>query len=124
MTATPVRAAQLSYAVCRSTRCLDQAHRLDLGATVVVERVRDEHGTAEDEGQDHDRAHQPGRWTAVDAGAVNGRVTFAPGDEPAVDRDGGDERDRERERQRAPEQKGAKAGFQRTRNDDDDGVVD
>src|SRR5215211_3610709 len=106
MTATPVRAAQLSYAVCSSTRCLDQAHRLDLGATVVVERVRDEHGTAEDEGQDHDRAHQPGRWTAVDAGAVNGRVTFAPGDEPAVDRDGGDERESRARTTASPRTKG------------------
>jgi hypothetical protein len=73
------------------------------------------------------------RWTrstasvmriAVDAGLVHDRVAAAARDQPAVDRDRDDARDRQRERQAAPEQEVADAGVDRARYEQHDRVVD
>ena len=87
-----------------------------LGVGLVVAAADDlggEHGGAEDERHGGDRADHARRRAAVDAGPVHGGVALAAGDQPAVDGNGDDAGDHEREREAAPEQQRADAGVHR-----------
>ena len=62
-----------------------------------AQRLGHEDDDPEHERHHEDRAHHAGVGSTVDAGLVDVRVPAAAGDQPAVDRDGDEARDRQRE---------------------------
>jgi cytochrome P450 len=90
----------------------------------LAERLGAQHDAPEQERQHRDRRHHRDRRAAVDAGLVHHRVALAARDQPAVDRHRDDARDRQREREAAPEQQVAEPGVHRAGDEQHDRVVD
>ena len=105
------------------------ARRRHLGAVAALhllagDRLGDQDGAAEDRGDGEHRADDPRGGAAVDPGLVHRDVALALRDQPAVDRQGGEEGDEEREGERAPEEDVPEAGVHRAGDRGHERVVD